>query len=406
MKEQIDYIKALRLALIMGKSALEELTPSEREELSRWREEGEENDILYQRLMDPNEISESIEAFSRYDAHAAFSKVKQKKSSSTSKGRVFKLIPFMRYAAAVVLPILAAGLLFYFVSSNMAYNDKKGVAAIHPGANKAMLFLTDGTGVDLSKKCTKLITEKDGTEIGLMEQQLTYKRKENLERKKDAAVVEHFNTVITPRGGEYHLVLSDGTRVWLNAASRLRYPVQFKGKQRRVELEGEAYFEVSKNAKKPFIVSTKKTNIKVLGTCFNVNAYEDEEFNETTLVEGSVQLLSKHREVSVLLRPGDNARLVKTEDDFVVKQVDTPLYTAWKDGKFVFDNEPLDSIMRKIARWYDIKVFYTNSEVKKLRFSARLKRYEDLNVLLEVIDMTQKVKMQYKNKALIISCDK
>lgn len=203
-----------------------------------------------------------------------------------------------------------------------------------------------------------------------------------------------YNTLIVPRGGEFSLELADGTRVWLNAESRLRYPVAFMGKERKVEMEGEVYFEVVKNNEKPFIVTVNGVDIRVLGTSFNVSAYQEEVV--TTLVEGKVQL--KRGDEQVVLSP--NQQAIWSDDKFKVKQVDACNYVLWKEGIFYFEDVDLERILDDMARWYNVNIFYMNPTLKKMKFSVEIKRYEDINEILRRIEQTKRVKFEIKDRTI------
>jgi len=212
-----------------------------------------------------------------------------------------------------------------------------------------------------------------------------------------------YNQILIGRGEEYHLVLSDGTRVWLNSETKLKYPTQFASNIREVELEGEAYFEVTKNPKAPFIVKTGQMDVKVLGTSFNISAYEDEETVQATLVEGKVKVTPHYGESSnIILSPNDQAVFTKSNNEITVREVDASMYSSWKEGVFAFDEEPLDEIMRKLARWYDIKVFFQDSEARKSQFSGKLPRFEDCKVLFEMMEKTTTVQFTIKDNQHVI----
>ena len=188
--------------------------------------------------------------------------------------------------------------------------------------------------------------------------------------------------------------LADGPRVWLNAESRLRYPVVFMGEERKVEMEGEVYFEVAKNREKPFIVTVNGVDIRVLGTSFNVSAYQEEVV--TTLVEGKVQL--KRGDEQVVLSP--NQQAIWSDDKFKVKQVDARNYVLWKEGIFYFEDVDLERILDDMARWYNVNIFYMNSTLKKMKFSVEIKRYEDINEILRRIEQTKRVKFEIKDRTI------
>ena len=203
--------------------------------------------------------------------------------------------------------------------------------------------------------------------------------------------------MITPRGGEYSVVLADGTQVWLNAESELRYPEQFAGEERRVYLRGEAYFDVAKREGQRFVVALGGTEVTVLGTEFNVKGYEDGGM-ATTLVEGSVAV--RRGEEECRLKPGEQA--VVGEDGIAVAEVDTDLYTAWKDGYFIYRRAALDDIMQELARWYDFTYFYQNSGVADLNLTAKLRKFDQVEDVFEILEMTGQVEFVIKNKTVTI----
>lgn len=213
----------------------------------------------------------------------------------------------------------------------------------------------------------------------------------------DGDTAVSYNRLITPRGGEYTVVLADGTQVWLNAESELTYPVRFAGSERRVFLKGEAYFDVAKCEGKKFIVSSGNTQVSVLGTEFNVKGYEDGQV-AATLVEGAVVV--RHEEEECRLKPGEQA--VVREDGIKVAEVETVLYTAWKDGFFIYREASLDAIMQELARWYDFTYFYQNSGVADLNLTAKLRKFDQVEDVFEILEMTGQVEFVIKNKTVTI----
>ena len=209
-----------------------------------------------------------------------------------------------------------------------------------------------------------------------------------------------YNTIQVPRGGEYSLTLADGTRVWLNSQSSLRFPVAFRGEERRVQLTGEAYFEVTPGRKR-FIVETKSVAVRVLGTAFDVNAYEDETVIRTTLVRGKVEILAGGKEACVL-QPGQQSVVERATGKTGVLQVNTSLYTQWKDGRFVFRDHTLEDIMRTLARWYDMEYEFVDPGLQQQRFYGVINRFEDVKGLLAQFEKTGKVKFEYEGNRVII----
>lgn len=217
-----------------------------------------------------------------------------------------------------------------------------------------------------------------------------------------AAGVLEYNTLEVPRGTEYKLVLADGTLVWLNADSYLRYPVNFAKDERRVWLEGEAYFEVTKDTGRPFRVESASQMVEVLGTQFNVYAYREEEQVFTTLVEGSVEVTAVTSGERLRLRPGEQAVVGVQHGHIAMEEVNIAEVVSWKDGMFVFDDQNLESILRKVARWYNVEVFYKNNAAKGLVFKGNLPRYGKLPELLKVLESGSSVRFSLKGRSLVV----
>ena len=203
-----------------------------------------------------------------------------------------------------------------------------------------------------------------------------------------------------PRGGEYTLVLADGTTVYLNAESELRFPKQFKGKSRKVYLEGEGYFDVQRDEKQPFVVEVKQVEVRVLGTSFGIRAYTGEANVLTTLVRGRVNVEAGGKQVE--LSPGQQADFNRGNDRLTVTEVDVEQYVSWKDGRLVFDNKPLEFILEELGRWYSFDVFYTNKELKGIPYSLNIKKHEDIAHVLKFIERTGKVKFEINKNTIIV----
>lgn len=211
---------------------------------------------------------------------------------------------------------------------------------------------------------------------------------------------EIFNTLVIPVGGLYELELSDGTRVWLNSVSQLRYPVQFTGKERKVYLSGEAYFDVKTDSLRPFIVESGGMNVRVYGTEFNVTAYRDEKLR-TTLVQGKVGI-KVDGEKELLLRPGQMAEYDAQTKHLEVQEVNAYLYTAWKEGTFAFKDETIEEIMGRLSRWYDLNVFYANEEVKKQLYDGIIPQVKDFEDVLRMIEGTATIHFEIKGNTVIV----
>ncbi|WP_165973358.1 FecR family protein [Pedobacter sp. ok626] len=207
------------------------------------------------------------------------------------------------------------------------------------------------------------------------------------------------NTVATPRGGRYHLILSDGTKVWINAASSIRYPASFSGDQRLVKITGEVYFEVAHNPAKPFIVDSEQQRIEVLGTRFNVNAYADEPAVTTSLLQGSVGITATQNKIKIV--PGQQSRLHAGR--FAVENFDPGEVMAWKNGLFHFSDENLESVMRKISRWYDVDVTYADDRIKKLPLSGIITQFSNISKVLHMLELTGEVRFVLSDHKITVS---
>ncbi|TCC84482.1 FecR family protein [Pedobacter hiemivivus] len=305
------------------------------------------------------------------------------------KTKRFKLWPRIAIAASLILTV-GVGLL-YFVTESDSFNSA-GILAnrndIARGSNKAILTLANGQKIVLTDaKNGELANEDDAIIRKTGEGQLVY------DGKTANATESVFNTIATPRGGQYSLILSDGTKVILNAASSLKYPTGFKGKDRIVELEGEGYFEVAHNKAKPFKVISKGQTVEVLGTHFNINSYSDEPSVKTTLLEGSVNVNGS------LLKPNQQA-ILTTDSKINVTNVDGEDAVAWKDGLFKFDHTDMRTSMRQIARWYDVEVVYEGN-VKDEQFYGKIDRSYTLSEVLKVLKIS-KVNFRIEGRKIIV----
>ena len=297
----------------------------------------------------------------------------------------------MRVAAVFVL-LLGVGILW--MPSDSRVEEFAQEHQITPGKNQAYLYLSNGKSVLLSRENREL-REDNGVSISVSaEGKVHY----NVEEK-DGAARSLFNRLVVPRGGEFMITLEDGTKVWLDAETELRYPTNFDAQNRVVYLKGEAYFEVAKMEGKPFVVKIDQMSVNVLGTKFNVNNREAGVV-QTVLVEGSVKLKSPRGEV--LMEPNQKAEY-HGGDEWVVEEVDVSPYVAWKDGNFVFDNESLERIMNKLSSWYDVNVFYANEEVKNVKLTGDMMRYKDIQELLYFFEKISDVKFLIKNRTVTVS---
>ena len=288
-----------------------------------------------------------------------------------------------RVAAAAIFFCAIAGAFFLWTTRRPVETviaktkENAGPAAIVPGGNKALLTLSDGSSIALdSTRLGELTSQGNAQVINLNGTTLSYHAGSN----NDLQVV--YNTLSTPGGGQYQLVLSDGTKVWLNASSSIRFPSAFKGSERNVTITGEAYFEVAKNAAMPFRVTAKNMTVQVLGTHFNVMAYDDENSINTTLLEGSVKITQGT--AHSMLVPGQQSRVGK-EGEIKIAATDVEEATAWKNGLFQFNGYSIETIMRQISRWYNVEVVY-EGEIPTGHFSGIVSRSNNISQVLKVME--------------------
>lgn len=311
----------------------------------------------------------------------------------------FKLFYTLFFKAAIIIMVLLAGVYVYLKQTDhdlLVTSSEPKKTKIIPGGNNAVLLLADGSQIILNKASDGQIADQSGVKVVKTRSgELIYRFAGNANPKSTA-----INTVITPRGGQYHLVLVDGTEVWLNAGSSIKFPTAFTGSDRRVNITGEVYFEVAKNKAKPFIVSTNKSEIKVLGTHFNINAYDDEEYQRTTLLEGSVEIKSGKQ--TTRLTPGQQAIIKeKTEGIKIDKIEDLEAIIAWKNGYFQFEKADLKSVMRLVSRWYDTKVSYSGSIPAK-EYTGKIPRNVSVSKLIEMLAYTG-IHCRVENNQIIVN---
>ncbi|SMD08493.1 FecR family protein [Pedobacter africanus] len=283
-------------------------------------------------------------------------------------------------AASLLFMLMGAGFYFYTLRPEPSFIAAGQTGADQlPGRNEAILVLADGSRIILGQAAKGTLATEGNTLISKVDEgQLNYKA--SVKDSKTSNAIPKYNTISTPKGGQYRVVLPDGTIVWLNAASSIRFPTSFDAAQRNVELTGEAYFEVAVNRAKPFNVAAGKTNVRVLGTHFNVMAYPDEASVNTTLLEGSVKVSTDKTEG--ILRPGEQAQALNGK--IAIKMVDPEEAVAWKKGYFYFKDADIRTVMRQVSRWYDVEVEYQGN-VQKMAFSGKMYRNVDILKMLEAL---------------------
>ncbi len=372
------------------------IAPEERTELDSWIREDPEHEKLFQRAMDPKRQLSRLEVYGMFDKEKVWSALEDQLFPTRTVG--FSSRKVLRYAAAILFPVLIAGGAWLFLLKPDVQTLADLDEVIRPGSQKAILILSDGGQVTLDEEHSPHQISEQGTLIMNEQQILDYYSEEQASG--DAMV---YNELITPRGGGYQLKLADGTRAWLNAGSSLKYPVSFKDSSREVILEGEAYFEVTPSDH-PFIVHSGNMDVRVLGTTFNISAYPDEDAFMTTLVEGkvSVEVSSDEGITSRELLPNDQAMVEPSASGITVTEVNPSYYTSWMRGKIEFNNENLDLVMKQLARWYDFDYRFENPDAMGYHFTARLDRDASISSILEMLEMTTRVHFEYNKGTVVI----
>ena len=389
MKEDPNWLideSAYRIAYLIAGYIRRTLTQREHDELDEWVAADDKNMLLFEELTDEKNIEASLAWMDKVKSKESFQKLQKSVAFKKTSGK-FKV---SRVWIAAATTLLVAGTYIIFKNPMGTKTNPQVIAQdMAPGGNKATLTLSDGSVIDLTSAKNGLIRKEKGAEIlKLSDGRISYLV--------DSAAlpVSLTNILTTPVGGEYQVILPDGTKVWLNAATTLKYPARFSSGDRKVELNGEAYFEVAKNEKQPFHVLLSDSSIvTVLGTHFNIASYENENEKMVTLLQGSVMV--NHNNKIETISPGMQVKISGNE---MIKQsgVDTEEIMGWKNGLFVFHDAPIEFILRQVQRWYGATVVY-NGGVKQL-FNATILRSEPLSKLLHLLQLNGYVNFKIQNK--------
>lgn len=297
-------------------------------------------------------------------------------------------------AASVILLFSAGG---YFIFRTAKKEKQLAIVKqdILPGHNQATLVLANGKNIILTKGLSGQLATQGQTSIVAAHNNITYSAG-------STTTTVSYNTMITAKGQQspYPLILADGTKVWLNADSKITFPTAFLEKERIVKLTGEAYFEVAKDQQHPFIVSTNKQDVKVLGTHFNISSYDDDPATLTTLLEGRVQVTVKENHISGLLKPGQQS--VMKDNNIRIATIDTDEAVAWKDGYFMFESGDIQSIMRKVARWYNVEIVY-EGPIPQTKFYLVADRFSNVSGLLKPLETSNRIHFKIEERRIIVS---
>lgn len=310
---------------------------------------------------------------------------------------------FFSWKAAAVFVAIVSAILFFYVKTPPGYIAGKNKPDpvnhdILPGGNKAVLTLADGSQITLDSAAMGTVTAQGNIIIDKdKEGNLVYRMTDNNPLAENDKPI--YNTISTPVTGQYQVVLSDDTRVWLNAGSSIRFPIAFAPDERSVTIKGEAYFEIAHDKKRPFKVYSGTQLVEVLGTHFNINAYDDEEEIKTTLLEGSVRISSG--KLSRTLKPGQQARFSDRTGEMNIVKVDIEEAVSWKNGYFVFEDEDIRSVMRKISRWYGVEVVYLNDQINE-KFGGTVSKFENVSQVLKILEATGTIHFKIEGRRIIV----
>ena len=380
----------IKISAVIARVISGEATAEERKLLDDWLQSSEENRRLFEKLQEPVRLKQKMDIYRDIDREVAFQDFLAEKARLGALRR--RISHLARYAAVLLLLIGVAGT---YMFRNFSFSDRDEETASQlslQGRKYAVLYLSDGKAVELNQEKVEL-SERNGTRISGVERgELVYQQEDG-----DTST-EVYNILQVPANGEFYMQLADGSKVWVGACSRLKYPVAFNGECREVFLEGEAFFEVAKNPERPFIVRTKDFSVKALGTSFNVMNYGDENFSHTTLKTGKVEVTTA--EEKVILQPGEQAFYTEHRTD--VRKVEVEVYTAWMGDAFRFDKESLEVILRKLARWYDVEILYREEKLKNYHFKGKLPKYADIREVLDLLGETTSVDFEVKGKQVIV----
>ncbi len=385
----------LEIANIIARKIQGDISPEDTLLLESWLDESSENRTLFQKMNHEEYSAVMIENLNTYNTQAAkinvFTSLRRRKRRS-------KYLLVAKYAAVILFPLFLV-LVMKFNNQNYFYKQ----VAHKSESPQVLLLLSDGTSLDLHKNDSKSISKNSGSLISNSNNQLIYS---NSEKSIDKSATEStlvYNSILTSDKGTYMVQLDDGTKVWLNENSKLRYPIEFNGKERNVYLEGEAYLEVAHNKEKPFIVNLKSSmTIQVLGTSFNINSSKTTHDIQTTLVEGSVKICKANSEI-VILKPGYQADFDIESDKLNVTKVRTELFVAWKDGDYLFKDKRLEDVMHEVSKRFDVKVLFNGQGVRDLRFSGSFNKANDLSSILEMFESINKINISRKKGNIVIS---
>ena len=368
------------------------ISPADAELLRERLESDAEAMRLFREIRETEKILKSVQAQEKIDLQKSWQRLDSSLAGRPRKGwRLFWTVGLV-VAASVAL-------LLMFVSPFTRQVEQPGTlvsqVGITPGGVKAILQSEDGKMIDLTSSTSSHIVTSDGLVLvndSLKGLRFDQSKLENQPMK--------YHTLAVPVGGEYHFTLADGTRVWVNSASEVRFPNCFSGKKREIYVKGEVYLEVARDEKHPFVVHAGENEVRVLGTRFNLTAYPDEQEVITTLVEGSVEFWNDQS--SIRLKPGEQSVLDRETNNLEKQKVDVSIYTSWVSGTYEYERMPLSDITRQLSRWYDVQFVYETTEFSNHPFTGVVKRDQSLEEVLSIIEKTTNIKFKISGRTIII----
>lgn len=388
---------SFHISALVVKKLNDQLTAVEEIEFQKWLNSSDNNRNLFEKLLDESVRKHDLQQLKAFDADRALKNVQHRVATGDKTKTIFKNY-FFKLAAAIVI-IFSVMLWFYksqlrqeqFSTKNQSHEK------IVPGGNKAILTLANGTAINLQNAKNGTIANQGSIKINKTKDgKINYQA---LDPDETQALSTQYNTLYVPRGGQYQLTLPDGSKVWLNAESTLKYPVIFNYAERSVTLSGEAYFEVVHNEKAPFKVLSNGQTVEVLGTHFNVTSYPDDNGTITSLFQGSVKV--SNSKTSSIIKPGQMIFNNKKSNDLHISPASEDEILAWKNGYFNFNNEDIKNIMKRISRWYDVEVDF-QGDIQNKSYWGTFPRSQSLATLLKNLEQTRTIHFKVSGRRIIV----
>lgn len=386
MKHYDEYIIQLIQLYLVG-----DLSGEEKVKLEEWVTQDPSREKLFKEICNEKSVASDFGIYEKVNKDSAWEKVILKGNIKQKNNA--RRLGWYKFVAAVMIPLMVVAVGYFIRETKQGIEPKDTeFASIEPGKSKAILRLADNRVIEITREQETRFDVAEGIAATNNLSGMVYPEQVAMGK-------AEYNVLEVPRGGEYTVTLSDGTVVYLNSGSELRYPVAFGAERRDVFLSGEGYFEVAKDAERPFFVNADKLKIRVYGTSFNVNTYNIANV-ETVLVEGKIGIQGNNAEYTV--KPGQLALYNREKGTMEIRDVDVRPYVAWKEHEFMFDNESLGEIMNTLSLWYDVDVFFQTASLKQLHFTGHLGRYEEVSHILDAISGVTQVKFSVKGRTIIV----